>query len=446
MQQMFIFAGPILLTNLLQVSYQFIDSLWVGNLLGANALGAVTIASTVVMTVLSFIIGINNATLTILSQQKGRADEYGMKIYVNAFVVILSFLSLSVGIIGYLFSERILVRLNTPQEMLNHATVYLKINFLGILFIMGYNFIGTVLRAIGDSKTPLKFVFIAVILNTVLDPLFIAVFQWGIAGAAYATILAQGVAFTLALIYTVHQRLIPFTKPTIPKKEEIWLILKLGIPAGLQMMVIYAGVTAIMTVVNSFNSHVVAGFGASQRIDSLITLPAMALGTAVNSMAGQNIGAKRWDRIKQIAVYGAVYNFVIMVVVACGVFIFAKSLITLFIQDQSAVHFGAEYLKIIAFFYPFIGLNFILNGIVRSSGAMYQVLVLNILSFWLLRYPLTAICSSWIGQNGIALGMGISFVISSILAFSYYRWGGWRRTKLFPNESVENESAMTSER
>ena len=161
-RQLFAFAGPIMLTNLLQVSYQFIDSLWVGNLLGGNALGAVTISSTVMVTVLAFIIGINNATLTIISQLKGRNDHEGLKNYLNAFVVLLSGLSVFVGVIGYIFSEPILIFLNTPQEMVAGANVYLRINFLGILFIMGYNFIGTILRALGDGKTPLKFVFVAV--------------------------------------------------------------------------------------------------------------------------------------------------------------------------------------------------------------------------------------------------------------------------------------------
>lgn len=420
-----------MLTNLLQVSYQFIDSLWVGNLLGANALGAVTISSTVVVTILAFILGINNATLTILSQQKGMNSDNGLKKYVNAFVVLLTTLSILVGMFGFFFSEQLLRFLHTPTEMLQDATIYLGINFLGILFIMGYNFIGTVLRALGDSQTPLKFVFMAVVLNAVLDPLFIAVFHWGIQGAAYATVLAQGVSFLLALIYTFRNKLIPFSRPTLPSREEVWLILTLGIPAGLQMMVIYAGITAILTVVNSFDGAVVAGFGASQRIDSLITIPAMALGTAVNSMAGQNIGANQWDRVRQIAIYGAIYNVVIMLVIAFIVFLFAEALMKLFVKETETVVFGSDYLKIIAFFYPFIGLNFILNGIVRAAGAMYSVLILNILSFWLLRYPLTYLCSHLIGQNGIALGMGISFIISSIFSFSYYRWGGWRKKELF---------------
>ncbi|GAA0333603.1 MATE family efflux transporter [Bacillus carboniphilus] len=434
-KQLLFFSTPILLTNLLQVSYQFIDSLWVGNLLGANALGAISVSSTVIFTILSFIIGINNATLTILSQQKGKDDDEGLKRYLNAFVVILTILALLLGIIGFLFAESILTLLGTPQAMITEATVYLKINFMGILFLFGYNFIGTVLRAMGDSKTPLYFVLIAVILNTILDPILMTGLNLGIQGAAYATILSQGCAFLFGIIFVIRRQLIPFTLPTTPTKSEVGLILNLGIPSGLQMTVISAGVMAIMSVVTSFGENVVAGFGAAQRIDSIIMLPAMALGTAVNSMAGQNIGANQMSRVYKIALYGALYNFTIMIIIASLMFLFAEYSIKLFIQESGSVNFGTEYLRAIAFFYPFLGLNFILNGIVRAAGAMFQVLVLNVISFWVLRYPLTYLCSKWWGDDGIAYGMGISFVISSIIAFLYFQYGKWKEKELFQNQN-----------
>ena len=433
-KQMILFSIPILLSNLLQVSYHFIDSLWIGNLIGDQALGAVTISSTIFTMVLAFIIGINNATLTSLSQQKGRKDQAGLKRYVNAFVVLLTFLSLLIGLFGYFFAENILTFFNTPESMLMGATIYLKISFMGIFFIMGYNFLGTVLRALGDSKTPLFFVFLAVLLNAVLDPVFIAIFGWEIQGAAYATILSQGIAFILALLYSFKKHLIPFTKPRLPGRKETWVILKLGIPAGLQMMVIQFGITTILSIVNTFGAAVVAGYGAAQRIDSLIMLPASALGTAVNSMAGQNIGAGRWERVREIARFGVRINALIMFSIALFIFFFAEHMITWFIREEDSIRFGMSFLKITAFFYPFLGLNFIFNGIVRSSGAMFQVLVLNIISFWLLRVPFTYWFSSLIGENGIAFGIGISFVISSMFSFSYFRWGGWKRSRLFEKD------------
>jgi len=430
-RHLILFSGPIILTNLLQTSYQFVDSLWVGNLLGANALGSVTIASTIVFTVLSFVIGLNNAALTILSQQKGKKNEYGLKRYLNAFVVVLTTLSIFLSVAGYIFAEELLRLLSTPENMLANAKVYLQINFIGIWFLFGYNFISTVLRSMGDSKTPLRFVLFAVLANIIFDPLFISGFGWGIAGAAYATIVSQGGAFLYGLLHVLYKKLAPFRIPNIPSKKEVGLILQLGIPAGLQMSVISAGSAAIMSVVNVFGESIVAGYGAALRLNSLIMLPAKSLGTAVNSMAGQNIGVGKWDRVKAISKSGVLYNLSVMILIGLAAIIFARFGMRLFIADEVAVSFGAKYLGIVALCYPFLGINFILNGVVRAAGAMYQVLVLNIISFWVLRYPFTYLFSDLFGENGIAIGMGLSFIVSSGFAYGYYRYGKWRKKDLF---------------
>lgn len=430
LRQMLIFSGPILLTNLLQTSYQFIDSLWVGNLLGATALGAIGVSGTILFTVLAFIIGLNNAALAILSQQKGVGGEEGIKRYLNAFVVLMTAIALVMGIFGYIFTEPMLNLLGTPESMLDNAKVYLRINFLGILFLFGYNFISTVMRALGDSRTPLRFVTVAVVANVILDPLFISVFGWGIAGAGYATVVSQGIAFIYGFTYLKRHKLAPFTVPTMPAWREIRLILNLGIPSGLQMAVISAGSAAIMSVVTSFGGSVVAGFSAAQRLDNVIMLPAHALGTASTSMAGQNIGTRNWDRVHTIAKYGVLFNFLIMFAIGLFVLLFAELGIKLFIRDEAAVDFGRKYLRVVALCYPFLGINFILNGIVRASGAMYQVLILNILSFWVLRYPLTWLFSNQFGSIGIAVGIGTSFIISSGFAFLYFRFGKFREKDL----------------
>lgn len=430
-RHLILFSGPIMLTDLLQTSYQIVDSLWIGNLLGANALGAVAVSSTIIFTVLSFVIGLNNATLAILSQQKGRDDEEGLRRYLNAFVVTLSSLVIVLSIGGILLTEPLLQLLGTPRAMFHDAKIYLLINFLGIVFLVGYNFISAVLRSIGDSRTPLKFVTLAVMLNVFLDPLFIAGFNLGIAGAAIATILSQGTAFVYGVYFVIKRKLVPFSWPYKPKWKEVSTILHVGIPSGLQMAVISSGLAAIMSVVTSFGEDVVGGFGAAQRIESLLLLPAGALGTAVSSMAGQNIGVKNWRRVHQVARFGLLYNLIIMVAVGLIVFIFAEFAVKMFTRDIGAVKFATVYLKILAFFFPFLGVNFVLNGVVRASGAMYQVLVLNIISFWVLRYPLTYLFANKFGEVGIGFGIGTSFVISSILAALYYIFGNWKKKQLF---------------
>lgn len=434
LKPLIIFSAPIMLANLLQTSFQIVDSLWVGNILGAEALGAVAVATTILVTILSFILGLNNAALTILSQQHGRKDDEGLKRYLNAFIVIMTLMSVVFAVIGYIFAESLLGIIGTPDAILDMAASYLQISLLGMFFLFGYNFINTVFRALGDSRTPLRIVFIAVILNAILSPLFMIVFDLGIQGAALATVGSQTIAFLYSVYLAVKRNLVPFKMPSMPARYEVGLILKLGIPAGLQMGVIHAGIAAILSVVTQFGADSVAGFSAAQRLDSLIMLPAMALGTAVNAMAGQNIGIQQWSRVKQIARYAVLYNFGLMLSVAAVVIIFAETGIRMFIQDEAAVEFGTNYLRIVALCYPFLGLNFVLNGIVRASGAMYQVLILNIISFWVLRYPMSALFASYFGETGVGMGMGVSFIISSIFAYLYYKFGKWREKELFKNK------------
>lgn len=271
---------------------------------------------------------------------------------------------------------------------------------------------------------------LAVILNAIFDPLFIAGFNLGIDGAAYATIVSQGTAFLYGLIYSIKKANVPFTLPVWPTIFLLKKIFKLGLPSGLSMMVISGGVLAIMTVVTSFGEEVVAGFGAAQRLDSLIMLPALTLGSAINSMAGQNIGARQWDRVNDIAKSGIVLILGVSFAIGAIVFIGAEWMISLFVQDPETVAFGKMYVQTIAFFYPFLGINFVLNGVVRAAGAMFQVFILNTISFWVLRYPVTYLCSSLFGEKGIAIGMAVSFVISSIIAAGYFLFGRWRELKV----------------
>ncbi|GGH78081.1 putative MATE family efflux protein [Pullulanibacillus pueri] len=434
-KKMVSFAVPIFLTNILQASYQFIDSLWVGNLLGAKALAALAISGPVIFTVLSFIIGVNNATLTVLSQKKGAADEEGLKEALNGFVFVLGLFAIVLGILGILFAAPMLHLLGAPKDVLPLAVMYLRLNFTGILFLFGYNFISTVLRALGDSRSPIRFVFIAVVLNALLVPIFINGFNMGIEGAAFSTVIAQGVAFLYGLYFSIKRAKVPFSIPKLPTLSNFKLLMKLGLPSGLQMVAISGGSAAITSVAAHFGQGVLAGYGASQRLDNLIMIPIQTLGVAVTSMAGQNIGSKEWGRVSGITRYALIFNFTLSLMIGTLVFCFAPYLIKWFTNDPEAVVFGTHYLHGIAFFYPFLGINFVLNGVVRAAGAMFQILILNLISFWILRYPLAFLFGHWLGSGGMALGIGVSFMISSVFAIAYYWKGGWRGIRIFQEEN-----------
>lgn len=430
-RQLGTFALPIVITSLLQVSIQLINGLWVGNLLGSEAFGAVTVGTILMMVVLAFVMGVNQATLTVFAQLRGRGDTGAMHAYLNAFIMILGLLGLAISGLGFVFADALLALLNTPEAIVDEARIYLQINFAGTVLVLGYNFVSTVLRAFGDSRTPLYFVLLATLLITLLSPLFIGVFGWGIAGAAIAIVAAQGGAFLYSLVHLARKFPGHGFRLQLPGWEQVQTILRLGIPSGAQMVVIHAGTTVILALVNSLGADAVAGFGAAQRLDNLILLPAVALGTAITAMAGQNIGAQQWSRIGRITRAGLVYNTGIMLLLASILFVWAEPLIRLFIQDEASVDFGTRYLKTIAFFYPFIGLNFVFNSVVRGAGAMFQVLALNIISLWVLRVPLAYWATSVYGDAGVALGIGLSFMLSAVFSFAYYRWGRWRTQRLF---------------
>jgi len=430
-KQLLAFSVPIFLANLLQTSYQFIDSLWVGNLLGRDALAALSISSPVIFATLSFIIGINNATLTVLSQKKGAGDEEGLRVVLNDFAFVLGVMAVASGVLGFVFSRPLLALLGAPEAVMPLSLLYLKINFTGILFLFGYNFIGTVLRALGDSRTPVHFVFLAVVLNAFAAPFFIRIMGLGIAGAGLATVAAQGIAFLYGLIYSIKKAGVPFEVPRPPRLDNFKLLMKLGVPSGLQMLAISGGSAAITSVAARFGEDVLAGYGASERINNLIMIPIQTLGIAMTSMAGQNMGLRRLDRVAQIARYGLLYNFIVSLAIGVFVYLFAPVLICLFIRDEAATDFGVAYLKGVAPFYVFLGVNFVLNGVVRAAGAMLQILVLNLISFWILRFPLSYLFGAFFGPIGIAYGIGTSFVISSGCAVGYYIWGRWRNLRLF---------------
>lgn len=438
-RKLLLFSLPIMATNLLQGSMQLINGLWVGNLLGAEAFAAVTISTTILMFVLAFVIGLNNATLTIFAQLRGAGDQSGVKAYLGAFILLLIALSIVIGAAGFLFAEPLLNLFSTPAAIIDAAESYLRINFVATLFLVGYNFVGTLLRAFGDSRTPLYFVLLATVLAGVLGPFFIAGLGLGVAGAAWAMVLAQAIAFLFSLVYLARRPDRYPLRPGWPGLGEFRTILELGIPSGVQMVVIFAGSAVILSLVNSFGGAVVAGFGAAQRLDSIILLPAIALGMGVNTMAAQNIGAGHWPRVRLITRYGVLFNLGIMATIAAVLLIAAEPLVRLFIRDPASVDFGVSYLRTIALFYPFIGLNFVFNSVVRGAGAMFPVLVLNIISLWILRVPLAHWLSSLYGEQGIALGIGISFLLSSLFSLAYYRWGGWREKQLFPRSGARVE-------
>ncbi len=429
------FSIPLLLGNLLQALYNTIDSIWVGRFIGPKALGAVSVSFPVIFILVSLVMGITMATTVLVAQYAGAKDQKMIIKTINNSMLLLTFAAIVITIIGLLFSKKILIWMNTPQDILAYATDYLNIFFIGMIFMFGYNVVSAVLRGLGDSRTPLRFLFISTIINLVLDPVFILGFGWiprmGIRGAALATILAQSISFFLALRYLdKHSHLIKFRIADWKLSKELTVkMIKIGLPSGLQQIVVSFGMIVMTGIINSFGTETVAAFGAASRLDQFAHMPAMSLGLAVSTLTGQNIGAGKKERVKEIYKWGSIATVFITACITIIVLAMPTTILRLFTTDVSVLEIGSRYLRIVGISYIPFALMFITNGILRGAGDTLPTMIFSIVSLWLIRVPLAKYLSSLaaLGRDGIWIAIAISSVITLLLSQIYYATGAWKK-------------------
>lgn len=442
------FSFPLLIGNLLQSVNQLIDAFWVGRFIGPNALASIAVSGSVVFVLLAFIFGFVIATSTMVAQYKGAKDEESLQKTVDSSVKALTLAALGLTVIAIFLTPYILRILQTPVEIFDMAQTYLMIFFSGLLFIGGYNYLSAILRGLGNSKTPLYFLIIATLTNIILDPILIIgvgpVPELGVAGAALATVFSQALAFGLGLIY-IKRRDLGFKMRLFKGKAENFYLLrmiKMGIPAGLQQVVVSLAVVAVMGAVNLQGAATVAGFGTATRLDGFILLPAMSLGLAISAMVGQNIGAGKWERIPSIVRSGMLMTFVITGSLSLVLFFLREQALSLFTDDPLVIKEGASYLKIVAFaFIPF-SFMFIITGVLRGAGDMLWGLILTAASLWAVRVPAVYIFANYLGTDGIWYGMALSFVLAFVITGVYYLSGNWKKKALVKqnmSNKTENE-------
>ena len=423
---------PLIIEQFLSCMVGMIDTMMISSL-GEAAVSGVSLVDLFNILIINIFSALSTGGAVVASQFLGAKRVRDAQGSTKQLLLVTLATSLLLLLLAQVFNRQ-LIRLffgSIDAEVMSASQTYFRITSLAFPAIALFNACAAIFRAMGNSKVSMFGSLLCNVVNVCGNALLIYVFQMGVAGAAWAMVLAQGAAFVYSLVFLARRPAeYPF-RLRLPGLAEFRTILELGVPSGVQMVVIYAGTAVILSLVNSFGGQVVAGFGAAQRLDSIVLLPAVALGMAVNAMAAQNIGAGQWGRVAEVTRAGVICNVAIMAAISGVLLVWAGPLVELFVRDRESVAFGASYLRTIALFYPFIGLNFIFNGVVRSSGAMLQVLVLNIISLWVLRVPLAHWLADMHGEPGIALGIGISFLLSSLFSLAYYRWGGWRRKQLF---------------
>lgn len=432
-QHLIKFALPMFAGNLLQVLYNTVDSIWVGHFVGKEALGAVSISFSLIFALLSLIFGVTMATTTLVAQYRGAGNEPMVRKSISNSLMLLGIGGTVVSFAGYIFRYPLLRLINTPAGIIDPAASYLGIFLAGMLGMFLYNTLGAILRGLGDSKTPLKFMVISTVLNIALDPLLILGIgplpQMGVAGAALATVISQGVASVLLLRWVVKNTDLLKLDLSYWKFESklVKQILRIGLPSGLQQSLVSFGMVVVLSIINGFGDEVVAAYGAAQRLDQLAWMPAMSIGLAVTSLVGQNLGAGKHERVRETVLWSSLFTVALTAIVSVIALVKPTILMVLFTTDEGVLAAGSVYLRYMGLAYIPFALLFVLGGVMRGAGDTMPAMIFTLIALWGLRVPLATWLSKSMGVEGIWLGIALSACAGLLLHWGYYLSGRWKR-------------------
>ncbi len=427
-KRIFQFAAPMLFGNVFQQLFSVVDSFVVGNFVGKEALAAVGASFPVIFVIVSMIIGIVMGSQVVISQYFGAKDLGKVKKAIDTMYIYTLIAGVVSTVAGLILSEPLLKMLGLPEEIMPQATQYLRIYLSGILIFFGYNGTSAVLRGLGDSKTPLYFLIIATVTNIILDFLFVAVLKWGVAGAAYATLLANGTAFALATIWlNKTHKLIRIAISGLHFDRDIFRqSVKIGLPTGIQQTLFAMGALALIGFVNKFGTNVIAGYSVASRLDSLATIPAMSFSQALSAFVGQNIGANKMERIRAGLISTVKMSGIVTLVTTIFIVLKGHVLMSLFTKDADVIRVGSQYLTIVSIFYIIFTLTYIYNGVMRGAGDTLMPMFFSIFSLWIIRIPLAWYLSGKLGASGIWWSIPASWIIGLVLSFIYYKSDRWK--------------------
>ena len=386
-KQLLLFALPILLSNLFQQLYNFVDAAIVGNYVGSQALAAVGSAGYIVNLLIGFFIGISAGAGIIISQLYGAKDELNVGRAVHTSIAVCLLSAAAFTVIGVLASPIILKMMNTPNDVIGYSNSYLQIYFLSIVFVMLYNIGAGILRAVGDSRRPLYYLIAACALNVPLDLLFVAVWKWGVAGSAWATLISQAVAAGLVMrqlmassnIYRLSLKQLRIYPPMLNN------IFRIGLPAGVQSTVENMVHIFMQAQINGFGSAAMAGIASAIKLDGFVFLPITAFGLALTTFVGQNIGAGRYDRAKKSMYICMALSVSFAIVVGAIMYMFSRSFLIIFSHEEEVIKYGALMISYLAPFYFFSGYSESISGMVRGSGSALVPMIISMSCY--LRFP-----------------------------------------------------------
>lgn len=427
----FKFAMPMLLGNIIQQLYNVVDSVIVGRFVGKVALAAVGTSSPIIFLLVSFVVGVTMGFTIVISQYFGARKMDQVKKAIDTLYIFMFFTSLVVTIGGILLTKPIFRLIDLSPEIVPDATIFMYIFMTGMVFMFGFNGTGAILRGLGDSKTPLVFLIGSVILNILLDLIFVPVFHWGVAGVAIATVISMGVAFFTQIIYLNNNHdVVRFSMRNLSFDRDIFnKSLRIGLPTGFQQTFVAAGMVALFWIVNQFGVDVNAAYSAAGRIDSFAAIPAMSFAIALSTFVGQNLGANRPDRVKNGLRATLIMSSIFSLLVSLITIVFGRPLMYMFTDDRVVVDIGYSYLIVIGSSYIMFSVMFVINGVLRGAGDTLIPMFISLFSLWIIRIPVAYLLSITMGYgvDGIWWSIPVGWFAGLVLYFAYYRTGRWKK-------------------
>ena len=431
-------AIPIVLANILHSAYQITDTFWVGRL-GSGAVAAVSLSFPIIFFIISLGGGMAVAGGILVAQYKGKKDYSKINFMAGQTFLMMTFASILLSVLGYLVSPIIIKLMGADPFVVESAISYMRISFLGLIFLFIFFSFQSLMRGVGDVRAPALIVLSTVLLNLVLDPLFIMGYKsipaFGVTGAAIATILTQALSAIIGVIILFRGKHgIRIKKIDLkPKLRVIKRIFLLGLPASISQSTRSLGMAMMIFIVAGFGTTVTAAYGIGGRILSFIIIPALGLSAATSTLVGQSIGAKKIKRAEQVAKTSAKLSFIVLTILGILLFIFAKEISVLFIPGEEAVtNIASMFIKIMALSFGFVGVQVVLDGVLVGAGSTFTAMVLTIISLWLLRVPLAYILSKYtkLNENGIWWAFPIANIIALLFTYLWYKKGRWKEKEI----------------
>jgi len=428
------FSLPYLLSNVIQSIYGMADLLIVGIYNGPESISGVNLGSQLTQLITMLVLGLVTGGTVMIAQYIGAKREKDMEETIGTLFTLMCLLAVVFTVILIAFSDNLLNLINTPPESFAEAKSYFTICSSGLIFIFGYNAISAVLRGMGDSKNPLKFVTIAAITNVFLDLLFVGPFNMKAGGAAIATVIAQALSMIISIIYLIRSRFaFDFKlKSFVIKKEKLKQLLSIGLPTSLQNSIASISFLTLTSLINAYGVYASAGVGIVGKINSFAIMPTAAMSASVTAMVGQNIGAGRYDRAKETMQVGRNIALVIGTTTFLLIQLFPQAFISIFTKDPVSIAFGIDYARSFSFDYIIVPFTFCASGLLTGSGNTLFVAFASILCSLLLRIPMAQILSgpADLGIFGIGLAVPIGSLGNYILSAIYIATGKWKNSKI----------------